>query len=84
MRPGDRVVPLEHGQGTWRSHGVFDVSHALPTPTSCCAAWAPILGQQGFRRLCVLVQDGRPAGGEALQTAAFGRSWLAAVRACQV
>lgn len=23
MRPGDRVVPLEHAQGTWRSHGVF-------------------------------------------------------------
>jgi hypothetical protein len=28
MRPGDRVVPLEHGQGTWRSHGVFHVSLA--------------------------------------------------------
>lgn len=25
MRPGDRVVPIEHGQGTWRSHGVFNV-----------------------------------------------------------
>lgn len=23
MHPGDRVVPIEHGQGTWRSHGVF-------------------------------------------------------------
>lgn len=38
MRPGDRVVPLEHGQGTWRSHGVFNVSRR-----------AVLLGSRGLR-----------------------------------
>jgi trans-2-enoyl-CoA reductase len=23
MQPGDRIVPIEHGQGTWCSHGIF-------------------------------------------------------------
>ena len=23
LRPGDRAVPIEHGQGTWRTYGVF-------------------------------------------------------------
>lgn len=32
MRPGDRVVPLEHGQGTWRSHGVFHELHWYKIP----------------------------------------------------
>ncbi|PRW50861.1 putative trans-2-enoyl- mitochondrial [Chlorella sorokiniana] len=32
MRPGDRVVPIEHGQGTWRSHGVFNEQHWYKIP----------------------------------------------------
>lgn len=32
LRPGDRVVPLEHGQGTWRSHGVFQERHWCRIP----------------------------------------------------
>lgn len=23
LRPGDRAVPIEHSQGTWKSHGIF-------------------------------------------------------------
>lgn len=32
MRPGDRVVPIEHGQGTWRTHGVFNELHWYKIP----------------------------------------------------
>lgn len=27
LRPGDRCVPIEHSQGTWRTHGVFQDRH---------------------------------------------------------
>lgn len=32
FRPGDRAVPIEHGQGTWRTHGVFDEKHWYRIP----------------------------------------------------
>lgn len=32
MRVGDRVVPIEHSQGTWRSHGVFHEAHWYKIP----------------------------------------------------
>lgn len=37
MRPGDRVVPIEHGQGTWRSHGVFNVSWLMTADVAAAA-----------------------------------------------
>ncbi|KAL4419418.1 hypothetical protein ABPG77_006345 [Micractinium sp. CCAP 211/92] len=40
MRPGDRVVPLEHGQGTWRSHGVFNERHWYRIPKDLTIATA--------------------------------------------
>lgn len=32
FRPGDRAVPIEHGQGTWRTHGVFEQHHWYRIP----------------------------------------------------
>ena len=47
MKPGDRVVPIDHSQGTWRSHGVFEVSPAslprLPCPPACLPARSSLL-----------------------------------------
>lgn len=40
LRPGDRCVPIEHSQGTWRTHGVFQehhwyrIPHDLPIATA--------------------------------------------------
>lgn len=40
LKPGDRAVPIEHSQGTWRSHGVFKernwtrIPHDLPIATA--------------------------------------------------
>jgi len=40
LRPGDRCVPIEHSQGTWRTHGVFldhhwyRIPHDLPIATA--------------------------------------------------
>lgn len=33
LRPGDRCVPIEHSQGTWRTHGVFDEHHWYRIPS---------------------------------------------------
>jgi Zn-dependent alcohol dehydrogenase len=42
LRPGDRCVPIEHSQGTWRTHGVFHETHwyRVPAdlPIACAAA----------------------------------------------
>jgi hypothetical protein len=43
MSPGDRVVPIEHGQGTWRTHGVFNVC-------ACSCGEVAGRGVQGERR----------------------------------
>lgn len=32
LRPGDRAVPIEHGQGTWRTYGVFEQNHWYRIP----------------------------------------------------
>ena len=32
FRPGDRAVPIEHGQGTWRRYGVFQENHWYRIP----------------------------------------------------
>lgn len=70
MRPGDRVVPIEHGQGTWRTHGVFNELHwykipkDLPIATAATMVINPPTAVQlleEFVQLCegdVVVQSG--------------------------
>lgn len=59
MHPGDRVVPIEHGQGTWRTHGVFDVRRP-PQQWYCLGGWRflPICGHQ--ERQCCAARRAYP------------------------
>ncbi|KAI3427035.1 hypothetical protein D9Q98_006976 [Chlorella vulgaris] len=70
MRPGDRVVPIEHGQGTWRTHRVFNelhwykISKAIPLGTAATMVINPPIAVKllsGFVQLAegdMLVQSG--------------------------
>lgn len=40
FHPGDRAVPIEHGQGTWRTHGVFRENHWYRIPNDLPIATA--------------------------------------------